>query len=218
MSSSTTVPFSTLVPGFEFMKELLGATQATQAGMPSMGAWIAPTLDPKELDKRIDQLKTVQFWLEQNTRMVQTTIQALEVQRMTLSTLESMNVPVADMAQAFTAHVPEPAHPPGPAQTAQTTQTKQKRTAKPSTKSSTKTRDKVANEALVDPMKWWGALTQQFADLASKALSEAPATSATSTAQHPSKSSAKSSAHSSAKPSAKKASAANRAKSPRQRV
>lgn len=183
MSSSTTIPFSTLVPGFEFMKELLEAPQATQAGMPSIGAWIAPTLDPKELDKRIDQLKTVQFWLEQNTRMVQTTIQALEVQRMTLSTLESMNMPVAHVAQAFTAHVPEPAQPTRPAQT---TQTKQKRTAKSRTKTSTKTRDKIANEALVDPMKWWGALTQQFADLASKALSEAPA--------------------------------ANRAKSPRQRV
>ena len=112
--SSTTIPFSTLVPGFEFMKELLGASQATQAGVPSMGAWIAPTLDPKELDKRIEQLKTVQFWLEQNTRMLQTTIQALEVQRMTLITLESMNVPFADVAQAFTAHVPESAPPARP--------------------------------------------------------------------------------------------------------
>ena len=212
MSSSTTIPFSTLVPGFEFMKELLGASQATQAGMPSMGAWIAPTLDPKELDKRIEQLKTVQFWLEQNTRMLQTTIQALEVQRMTLSTLESMNVPVADVAQAFTAHVPESAPPAHPEPNAE------KSDAKSSTKSNTKTRAKAGNEAVVDPMKWWGALTQQFADLASKALSEAPATSATSTAQPSSKHSAKSSAHSSAKPSAKKAPAANRAKSPRQRV
>ena len=210
--SSTTIPFSTLVPGFEFMKELLGASQATQAGMPSMGAWIAPTLDPKELDKRIEQLKTVQFWLEQNTRMLQTTIQALEVQRMTLSTLESMNVPFADVAQAFTAHVPESAPPARPEPNAE------KRDAKSNTKSNTKTRAKAGNETVVDPMKWWGALTQQFADLASKALSEAPAASATSTTQPPSKSSAKSSAHSSAKTAAKKASAANRAKSPRQRV
>jgi hypothetical protein len=31
----------------------------------------------------------VQFWLEQNARMLATTIQALEVQRMTLSTLQT---------------------------------------------------------------------------------------------------------------------------------
>lgn len=204
MSSSTTTPFSTLVPGFEFMKDLLGASQATQAGMPSMGAWIAPTLDPKELDKRIEQLKTVQFWLEQNTRMLQTTIQALEVQRMTLSTLESMNVSVSDVAQAFTAHVPESAPPARPTQTEE----------KSGAKTRTKTRTQTGNEAVVDPMKWWGALTQQFADLASKALSEVPAASAKSTTQPP----AKSSAHSSAKTSAKKAPAANRAKSPRKRV
>ena len=85
-------------------------------------------------------------------------------------------------------------------------------------KSNTKTRAKAGNETVVDPMKWWGALTQQFADLASKALSEAPAASATSTTQPPSKSSVKSSAHSFAKTAAKKAPAANRAKSPRQRV
>jgi hypothetical protein len=53
---------------------------------------IAPTR-PGRTGKRIDELRTVQFWLEQNARMLATTIQALEVQRMTLSTLQSMNVP-----------------------------------------------------------------------------------------------------------------------------
>lgn len=142
--STQPTDFSSLVPGFDFLKDLLASSQK---GLPQLGSWIAPTLDPQELDKRIEQLKTVQFWLEQNTRMLQTTIQALEVQRMTLSTLQTMNVPVAHVAQAFTA---EPS------------------------KSKSKSKDASSSSELVDPMKWWGALTQQFTDLASKALAEVP--------------------------------------------
>jgi len=58
-------------------------------------------LNPEELQKRIDELKTVQFWLEQNARMLGTTIQALEVQRMTLSTLKTMNVQMADLRDSM---------------------------------------------------------------------------------------------------------------------
>ena len=62
---------------------------------------MAPTLNPEELEKRIEELRTVQFWLEQNARMLAATIQALEVQRMTLSTLKSMNVPLGDLRDAL---------------------------------------------------------------------------------------------------------------------
>ena len=149
--STQPTDFSSLVPGFDFLKDLLASSQK---GLPQLGSWIAPTLDPQELDKRIEQLKTVQFWLEQNTRMLQTTIQALEVQRMTLSTLQTMNVPVAHVAHAFTA---EPS--------------KKKEKDAPS---KSKSKDASTSSELVDPMKWWGALTQQFTDLASKALAEVP--------------------------------------------
>ena len=69
--------------------------------MQGFGQWVAPTLDPEELDKRIQELKTVQFWLEQNARLLATTIQALEVQRMTLSTLQSMNLPMTELRDAL---------------------------------------------------------------------------------------------------------------------
>lgn len=49
--------------------------------MPNMASWVAPTLSVEELDKRIQELKTVQFWLEQNTNALKATIQALEVQK-----------------------------------------------------------------------------------------------------------------------------------------
>ena len=71
------------------------------APLPGIGQWVAPTLDPAELEKRIGELRTVQYWLEQNARMLAATIQALEVQRMTLSTLKSMNVQMGDLAESL---------------------------------------------------------------------------------------------------------------------
>lgn len=115
-----------------------------------MAQWMSPTLDPKALDERIEQLKTVQFWLEQNTRMLQASIQALEVQRMTLATLESMNVPVSQWAQAFSA-------PMGSAASA----------------ASADAAKSQAPAAAVDPMQWWSALTRQFSALASQAVAKA---------------------------------------------
>src|SRR5207247_10174868 len=85
--------FTKLVPGFDFLQ---GLVKNAGAALPNMGQWIAPTLNPQELEKRIDELRTVQFWLEQNARMLGATIQALEVQRMTLSTLKTMNVQMED--------------------------------------------------------------------------------------------------------------------------
>jgi len=137
-----------LVPGFEFLQ---GLVKNAGAAMPNVGQWIAPTLDPAELDKRIEELRTVQFWLEQNARMLATTIQALEVQRMTLSTLKTMNVSVSDIGQAMTLRVATPA-------LAETARGDQAADASPA--------------GVVDPMQWWGALTQQFTQLAVQALKD----------------------------------------------
>ena len=62
---------------------------------------MAPTVSIEEVDKRITELKAVQFWLEQNGRALAATIQALEVQRMTLSTLKGMNVSMSELAKSF---------------------------------------------------------------------------------------------------------------------
>lgn len=158
--------FTKLVPGFDFLNNLMqGAGQAT----PAMGQWIAPTLNPDELEKRIGELKTVQFWLEQNARMIGMTVQALEVQRMTLSTLQTMNLPMADLRNALTlptapaapaAATPPPAPPaPPPPKPAAPAAAAGDAPAKPA----------------VDPMQWWGALTQQFTELATKAMQDGSA-------------------------------------------
>lgn len=146
--------------------------KAGSAASSPTAQWMSPTLDPKALDERIEQLKTVQFWLEQNTRMLQASIQALEVQRMTLATLESMNVPVSQWAQAFSA-TPGSAAAPKPASSA----------AK-------------GGGAAVDPMQWWSALTQQFSSLASQALATSRAAPSASPPTAPKRTQASSSARS----------------------
>jgi type IV secretory pathway VirB10-like protein len=155
--------FSKFVPGFEFLQGLVKNAGQT---LPSIGQWVAPTLDPAELERRINELRTVQFWLEQNARMIGTTVQALEVQRMTLGTLKSMNVqmgdlgealkvrPMSDLFQAASAAAAAP--PPAPAPTP--------------APAPAPTAPAPAAAPVVDPMQWWGALTQQFTELATQAM------------------------------------------------
>jgi len=69
----------------EFIKSLWGNT-----GMPLPGL-VTPTLDTNELDKRITDLKAVEGWLKTNLGMLQMTIQGLEMQRATLSALQSIS-------------------------------------------------------------------------------------------------------------------------------
>lgn len=168
-----------MVPGFEFLQ---GLFKNASAGLPHIGQWVAPTLDPEELDKRIQELKTVQFWLEQNARLLGTTIQALEVQRMTLSTLQTMNLPLADLGEAlkirrppgaaapFAAPVSAPAPEPEPA----AAPVPPVQAAPVARKAKPRAPDRAATPPpAVDPMKWWGALTQQFTELAAKAVKDA---------------------------------------------
>ena len=90
--------FTKMVPGFDFLQ---GLVKNAGSALPNIGQWVAPTLNPQELEKRIEELRTVQFWLEQHSRALGATIQALEVQKMTLATLKGMNFDMADIADAL---------------------------------------------------------------------------------------------------------------------
>ena len=158
----TSQNFSKLVPGFDFLQGLV--KNAGQA-LPSIGQWVAPTLNPEELERRIEELRTVQYWLEQNARMLAVTIQALEVQRMTLSTLKTMNVPLTALRDSL--RVNEPDAPPSAMAMAMATETK-KAPARGSRKASPAENATPA----VDPMQWWGALTKQFTQLAATAMKD----------------------------------------------
>ena len=58
--------FGKFVPGFDFLQNLAkqaagGAAQSIPQ-LPNLGNWVAPTLNVEELDKRIEELKTVRFF------------------------------------------------------------------------------------------------------------------------------------------------------------
>ena len=180
MSDTSAFGFGQFVPGFDFLQNLSkNAAQAqpsAASGMPGMGSWVAPTLSIEDIDKRIQELKSVLFWLEQNTTALQATIQAMEVQKMTLSTLQTMNVSMADLAKSFTvkapATEPQAAAPqpfaPKAAPVPEPVQPESVQSEPPSS-------DAPSAKPAVDPMQWWGALTQQFQNIAAAAVKDVAA-------------------------------------------
>ena len=181
MTNSAGFDFTKFVPGFDFLKNLTPGGGATSSAAPG---WVAPTLDPEELEKRIQELKTVQFWLEQNTKAVGATIQALEVQRMTLNTLKGMNMSFNDLADSLKAKPQEaapaaPAQPKysftqaAPAQAEPKVEAEVEHEAEPEAPKASKPRGKKAAAAGgVDPSHWWGALTDQFQHIATHAMND----------------------------------------------
>lgn len=165
--------FGKLVPGFDFLE---GLVKNAGAAMPGIGQWVAPTLNPEELEKRIEELRTVQFWLEQNARMLGATIQALEVQRMTLSTLKTMNVQMADLRDALLVPVPQAPAPSAEAQRRSAAPTPAPAPSPaPAPQAPAVDAETPTATPAVDPMQWWGALTKQFTELAATAMKESAA-------------------------------------------
>jgi hypothetical protein len=180
MSDNPNLGFGKFVPGFDFLQNLAkGATQSIPQ-MPNLANWVAPTLNLEELEKRIDDLKAVHFWLDQNSKALGATIQALEVQKMTLATLKGMNFNMGDVANAlklkaadtmFTGvqKVSEKA-----ADTAKTLSEAAGSAASSAKPKAARKSTKAAAPAagVVDPMQWWGSLTQQFQQIAAGAMKD----------------------------------------------
>lgn len=195
--------FGKLVPGFDFLqnltKQAAASTPKSTPQLPNLGGWLAPTLNVEELDKRIQELKTVQFWLDQNATALKATIQALELQKMTLATLEGMNFNMSEVANAFKLKVaagePDKAKPFSGQELSpsafQASQASAEHSAETATEASAKAKesktepDKAPATAggMVDPMQWWGALTQQFQAIAADAMKEAAKKSAMDSSQ-----------------------------------
>lgn len=185
--------FTRFVPGFDFLRNLvpqgLAGTPAAPSAPNVFQQWLAPTMDEAEVQKRIDELKTVQFWLEQNGRALQATIQALEVQKMTLSALKTMGQGAQEMAQgvadAFSG-AQKGAHKDtqkGAGDDAAPPQAQNAAAASEAPTSGTDNAAATASHMLEAGMaemqhiqgqalQWWGALTEQFQTIAAKALDD----------------------------------------------
>lgn len=173
-------PFAGLsAAGLGFFQDWM---KAASSALPNLGgsaagtgaAWAMPTLDPEELDKRIQDLKTVQFWLEQNARMIGMTIQTLEVQRMTLQTLQGMKVPLDALRESLQAQATLPTPPPAAQASAATAATAG--AGEDAAAGADGGSDDAPAAAAptpppgVNPMQWWSTLTEQFSNLASQAV------------------------------------------------
>jgi len=190
--------FGAFVPGFDFLQGLVKSAASNAGGGMPQGApdwskWVAPTLQADEIEKRIGELKTVQFWLEQNARALAATIQALEVQKMTLATLRGMNLQVNDMAQAFSfarpgaAGAPAASAPAAPRASGSGAYddmyTQRPAEPMPAAHAEPPPDAAAATPApppagpgaapAVDPLQWWGALAGQFQQIAAGAMQEA---------------------------------------------
>jgi ribosomal protein L12E/L44/L45/RPP1/RPP2 len=169
MSNSSPPDFSKFVPGFDFLQSL---TQGKSNPLPGPAAWVAPTLDPKELDKRIEELKAVQFWLDQNATALKATIQALEVQKMTLATLQGMNLDMNAMSKAFQFPSAAPATPASPTPKAPPKPETPPAAEPGPAKKPFADAFKASTAPAVDPVQLWTSLTQQFQQIASSAMQE----------------------------------------------
>ena len=194
--TSNNFGFGKFVPGFDFLQSLAKGASSSIPQLPNLSNWVAPTISVEELEKRVEELKAVQFWLEQNSRALAATIQALEVQKMTLATLKGMNFSMGDVANAFKLKTADTVMS-GVQKAADTVsgaagavagaaarvtgraaaeEAPDETDAEPASaaKAQPKAKGKAAAEsAVVDPMQWWGALTSQFQQIAANAMKDA---------------------------------------------
>lgn len=187
--ASSSDSFNPFAPGFDFLQRLGQAGKGGGTSFPSWGEWAAPTVSVEELDKRIGELKTVLFWLEQNQRALMATIQAMEVQKMTLSTLQTMNVPMDNWAQSMVQHWQKfaqgttqtepaaaakqpPAPEPAPPVAAPAASAEPPASAPATAAAAPAAAASAAAGGTVDPLQWWSALTQQFQHIAQQAVQD----------------------------------------------
>lgn len=182
MSDNDASGFGKFVPGFDFLQNLAKGASSSIPQMPNLANWVAPTLNVEELEKRIEELKNVHFWLEQNSRALAATIQALEVQKMTLATLKGMNFNIGDVANAFKLKAADTVvsgmqkaaeKASSTAKTISSVADTAKAVARPRKRASGAATAGTPAAGLVDPLNLWGSLTQQFQQIATNALREA---------------------------------------------
>jgi hypothetical protein len=164
----------------DFVKNLWGSMAVPGMNIPGI---TAPTLSIDDLDKKINDLKAVEAWLNVNMSMLRGTIQGLEVQRGTIATLKSMSEtfanavkqPGATEKSLFEASPYAAAFFPQAAAPA-------KNDAKPASKPSAAAApsaampDASAASQMANPAAWWNLLQQQFQQAVSSTMTADPNT------------------------------------------
>jgi len=163
---------------WDMMKLNPFAAAAAPGGSPSlsmMSDMLAPLTNVEELDKRIKDMRAVEQWLKLNLNMLQSAIQALEVQRATLATLRAFGAfaqsSVEKAKTSSTASSSASGWPAPPPEKPKAQAESQPGTEAPS--------ESGVNDASFDPSGWWNMLQSQFNSLATLAMAQQNAGAAT---------------------------------------
>ncbi|KVC56954.1 alginate biosynthesis protein AlgP [Burkholderia ubonensis] len=144
-----------------------GAAHGLPPSLSGMSDMMAPLASVEELDKRITDLRAVEQWLKLNLGMLQSAIQAMEVQRATLATLRAFGAfaqtSMSAAEDAAVAAAKAAATPLGDTQ--QAAPEGAQADAPPEGESA-------AQNAAFDPAGWWNLLQTQFNQLASLAMTQ----------------------------------------------
>jgi len=167
----------------DFVKTLWGSMGVPGIGMPGMPGIAAPTLSVDDLDKKINELKAVESWLNLNATMLRSSIQALEVQRGTIAALKSMGQSLAAAVQQpggaekmhFTTANWPPASAAQKSQPAASAEGAGKAAEKPQ---ATPDATAAAAAQMANPAIWWNLLQEQFKQAVSTAMAADPAQAA----------------------------------------
>ncbi|MFL9900200.1 transcriptional regulator [Paraburkholderia fungorum] len=190
----TTPPFPGF-PGFppaEMLEQMWGmmrlspfssAFSGAQAGsslgpsLSMMSDMMAPLTNVEELDKRITDMRAVEQWLKLNLNMLQSAIQALEVQRATLATLRAFGAfaqsSMAQPASATAAPSPSPTGWPHPEAASASTGASSSAAPEPAADEG----EAAAATPPFDASAWWNLLQSQFNHIAQFAVAQ-PGTAA----------------------------------------
>jgi hypothetical protein len=217
-TSESQFPFGSFptTGGFEMLEKMwrmmqvpgLGGGALSPASM--MSDMMTPMTNIDELDKRITDMRAVEQWLKLNLNLLQSAIQALEVQRATLATLKAFGAfAQTSMEQATSAPEVAKAFVPPAAQSTQAPTHAPTQAHAPAEDRQAAADAASAAAASIDPTPWWNLLQAQFNQIAAMALAPRPVTDSSKTASaQPAApaAAAKAPAKTAARPVAKKAS------------
>ncbi|MFT4504529.1 PhaM family polyhydroxyalkanoate granule multifunctional regulatory protein [Caballeronia sp. 15711] len=158
---------------WDMMKLNPFAAAAAPGGSPSlsmMSDMLAPLTNVEELDKRIKDMRAVEQWLKLNLNMLQSAIQALEVQRATLATLRAFGAfAQTSMEKTQASSAASPAASGWPAPPPERTKPKADAEPQPGTEAPG---EAGGTDASFDPSGWWNMLQSQFNSLAALAIAQ----------------------------------------------
>jgi hypothetical protein len=152
----------------EFVRNMWGAMKVPGMTMPS--------LSPEEINKQITDLKAVESWLQLNMNMLRSSIQALEMQSATLSTLQTMGDNFAQTMKSMTPEAePEKQEFQSPfaqyayPKTAAATEPEPESVKPPQGEQTEDTNNMAAQFS--NPAAWWSVVQDQFSQAVGNAMS-----------------------------------------------